>query len=86
MNFEDFAADTVVLKASEPDLQGTIKFIISTQILADHLGLGIRFTLAIASRTARHSATRSSRPANRPPTSRIARQNPRRSHPDVEGS
>jgi hypothetical protein len=38
MNFEDFAADTVVLKASEPDLQGTIKFIISTQILADHLG------------------------------------------------
>jgi hypothetical protein len=42
MNFEDFAADTdstVVFKASEPDLQGTIKFIISTQILADHLGV-----------------------------------------------
>ena len=42
MNFEDFAADTgntVVLKASEPELQGTIRFLISTQILADRLGI-----------------------------------------------
>jgi hypothetical protein len=42
MNFEDFAADTdntVVLKASEPELQGTLKFLIGSQILADHLGV-----------------------------------------------
>jgi hypothetical protein len=42
MNFGDFAADTdsaVVLKASEPELQGTIKFIISTQIFANRLGV-----------------------------------------------
>jgi hypothetical protein len=42
MNFEDFAADTdstVVLKASEPELEGTMRFIISTQILADRLGV-----------------------------------------------
>jgi hypothetical protein len=43
MNFEDFVADTdntVVLKASEPDLQGTIRFRISSTILVDHLGAG----------------------------------------------
>jgi hypothetical protein len=40
MIFEGFSADTdntVVLKASEPDLQGTVQFRISSQILVDLL-------------------------------------------------
>jgi hypothetical protein len=42
MIFEGFSADTdnaVVLKASEPDLQGTVQFRISNRILFDHLGV-----------------------------------------------
>jgi hypothetical protein len=42
MNFEDFAGDTdntIVLKASVPDLEGTVQFRISSQILVDHLAV-----------------------------------------------
>jgi hypothetical protein len=42
MNFEDFEPGddaTVVLKASEPDLNGTLRFLIGGQILTDRLGV-----------------------------------------------
>jgi hypothetical protein len=42
MDFGDFAADTdntVVLKASVLDLQGTVQFRVGSQILVDHLGV-----------------------------------------------